>query len=548
MQVAILCVLFGVSLSVGPFTSVYKIDSGPIRGVTEDGVNIFHGIPFAAPPVGNLRLKAPQPVAPWTDTLDCNIPPPVCPQFDVTTDKALGHEDCLYLDVYVPEKSSANLRPVFFWIYGGGYVLGDGWQDGKYDGKNITLTHDYIVVSFNYRLGALGFLSLDALKAEDPDNSTGNYALQDQVYALQWVQRNIHVFGGDPKQVTIIGESAGAFSVCWHLVSPASKGLFRAAIMESGTCDSGMFFVQYDRAVSWSNLYSKSVGCDPANTTDILKCLRNLTADQLNHIPKTLYKETGYWLPLLYPVMPWGPVIDGSQKGLLDLPLNLLQQGKANFVPHIAGINQNEGSIFIPAARILVPGIGHEPLTEDDLVLLMGHFFCNNMTTVNTIIAAYPLANFQGVDHQAAIILRDFFFGCPTKRALRAEAKVNATNPYFYQFTYTMHYPMDPVMGDYHSSELNYVWDNAWPLDGHLRLWNASDQQMASTFGVYWSNLVHNLTPNGKETTPRVWPNYAEPNPTNIMLDVPTNIESNWLVQQCQMWDSLMDQCSLCGC
>jgi len=268
----------------------------------------------------------------------------------------------------------------------------------------------------------------------------------------------------------------------------------------------------------------------------------------INHIPKDLYKELGYWLPLLYPVMPWGPVIDGSSHGLLDLPLNIMQAGKSNLVPHIAGVNHNEGSIFVPAARIIVPGITHEPLTEEDLELLLGHFFCNNDTTVQTILNEYPQANYKGVDEQASMILRDFFFACPTKRALKAVASLNASYPWMYQFTYELHYPIDPTLGDYHSSELNFVFDNAWPLDGNLRLWNATDQEMAETFGVYWSNLVHNMNVMGQESTPRFWPNYDAVNQQDIMMDVPTSLEAQWLSSQCQMWDTVNQECPACGC
>jgi len=538
----VIFLLLVCAFSAPPLTPVYYTDTGPVRGLNPGGIYIFHGIPFAAPPVGNFRLKSPQPVTPWNQTLDCVQPPPKCSQDDVTTGIGEGKEDCLYLNVYVSCPTCTEPRPVFFWVYGGGFVAGDSWEGGAFDGQNISMTHNYIVVTHNYRLGALGFLSLDQLKNEDPYASTGNYGLQDQVAALQWVQRNIHVFGGDPNQVTIFGESAGAFSVCWHLVSQASKGLFRAAIMESGTCDSGMFFVRYDRATSWSKLYAKSKGCDPDNSTDVLGCLRSLSATDINHVPKDFYSETGYWLPLLYPVMPWGPVIDGSSRGLLDLPLTLLQTGKGNYVPHIAGINQNEGSIFIPMARALVPSITHEPLTEDDLVILLGHFFCNNQTTINSILSMYPLANYKGVDHQAAMILRDFFFGCPTKRALRAEAQVNPRNPFFYEFTFAINEEINKVFGDYHGSEVCFVWN--YPFKN----WTDTDSKMAGVFGSYWSNLVHNLTPNGAELVPSWWPNYAEPNPVNIMLDVPTKNETNFIVSECQLWDSLMSQCAQCGC
>jgi len=245
--------------------------------------------------------------------------------------------------------------------------------------------------------------------------------------------------------------------------------------------------------------------------------------------------------------MPWGPVIDGSSKGLLDLPLTLLQNGQGNYVPHIAGVNQNEGSIFIPPARIIDPNVS-QPLTEDDLVNLLEHFFCGNDTIVNQIIDEYPLSGYQDVDHQASMILRDYFFVCPTKRFLTADSKYNSSFPFMYEFTFTMHYPIDPIFGDYHSSELSYVFDNPWPLDGHLREWTDNDQAMAKTFGVYWSNLVYNLTANGFESTPIYWPNYNSTTQTNIVMNVPADLESLWVATQCQMWDEVQQECQYCGC
>jgi len=527
------------------FTDIVQTDDGPVQGIIEDGIQIFHGIPFAAPPVGDFRLRSPQPANAWRVPRECFIPPSMCPQFD-DDNNFIGKEDCLYLSVYVPVKASKTPRPVIFWIYGGGYTIGDGWEFAKYDAKNITNKHDYIFVSHNYRLGALGFLALDELRAESSSNSTGNYALQDQRAALQWVQRNIHAFGGDPTQVTIFGESAGAFSTCWHMASPMSKGLFKAAIMESGTCDSTMFFLNYERASSWSQLHSKTVGCDPSDSKNLTTCLRTVTAQKLDWVKKDLYNETDYFLPLLYPIMPWGPVIDGSPEGLVDMPLTQLKNNKGLIVPYIGGTNDNEGSIFVGPMRLVIPAI-HQPMTEDDVAIFLDHFFCDNETIVDTILAAYPLANFKDPDHQTAIIIRDWFFVCPTRRAHHAIYNVNPKYPWMYHFAYEMHWPSWNVTGDYHSSELNFVFDNWWPLDE--KPWDDADQKMADTFGVYWSNLVWNNNTNGpRESVPLQWPNWDPTNENNIVMDVPASLQSHYQNKECQMWDNLGPMCEYCGC
>lgn len=204
-------------------------------GYSDGTITTFHSIPFAAPPVGSLRFRAPQPPTAWSGVLDTTGLPEPCPQLKVDGTLFLGNEDCLYLQVYVPEEPiDKGPLPVMFWIFGGAYVLGDSSEFGWYDGTNLAKNNDVIVVTVNYRVGPFGFMALSGLQSEDPNNSTGNAALQDQTMGLQWVRDNIANFGGDPTRVTIFGESAGGFSICWHLVNQNSAGLFAAAIMESG--------------------------------------------------------------------------------------------------------------------------------------------------------------------------------------------------------------------------------------------------------------------------------------------------------------------------
>lgn len=166
---------------------------------------------------------------------------------------------------------------------GGAYILGDGYEFGLYDPRNLVKKQDVIIVTFNYRLHVFGFLAHPALANEDPNHSTGNYAMQDQRAALQWVQANIASFGGNPKQVTIFGESAGAFSVCYHLASPASKGLFQAAIMESGSCDTTDFFQSYELATTFGSLFTAAVGCNSTSMSEpqFLSCIRSKSTAEL---------------------------------------------------------------------------------------------------------------------------------------------------------------------------------------------------------------------------------------------------------------------------
>jgi len=220
--------------------SVIHSDDGPIQGSYDilTGVTSFHGVPFAAAPTGDLRWKAPERPTPWTKTRKTTSPVHQCPQFDLIKGIRLGEEDCLYMSIYVPKGcTAANPCPVMQWIYGGAWIIGSNREFGVYDGANFAKKNGVIIVAGNYRLDTFGWLALDELELESADGSYGNYGLKDQRAAMQWTQRNIHLFGGDSDKVTIYGESAGGWSVCQHLVSPGSNQLFSHAIVESGDCD-----------------------------------------------------------------------------------------------------------------------------------------------------------------------------------------------------------------------------------------------------------------------------------------------------------------------
>ena len=218
---------------------VVATDDGPVQGnPAKDRITEFHGIPFAAPPVGDLRWKEPQRPQPWTAPLETTKTGASCPQFDLVRGLMIGKEDCLFMSVYVPDScTAAKPCPVMQWIYGGAWILGSNHEFGVYDGAYLARKHGVIIVAANYRLDALGWIALQELEDEGSDKAYSNYGLQDQRASMQWTQRNILNFGGDPDKVTIFGESAGGFSVCQHTVSPPSNGLFSHAIVESGDCD-----------------------------------------------------------------------------------------------------------------------------------------------------------------------------------------------------------------------------------------------------------------------------------------------------------------------
>jgi len=513
---------------------------GPVKGYSRDGADIWHGIPFAKPPLGQYRFRPPQVPDSWEDAIDCSDRSPICPQLDFENRRTVGQEDCLYLDIYRPAGATGPL-PVMFWIYGGGFVVGDSYEFGTYDGSHRVSDYPVIMVNVNYRLNAFGFLALEELRNESSSGTSGNYGVQDQRFALQWVQENIANFGGDPNQVTIYGQSAGAFSVCYHVSSPASKGLFRSAIMESGTCDAKEFFLDFKLADSWSADVASWSGCNRTQLShdDYLNCLRfdTTTVDWMSTV---LSWFTGFWdksgtgyRPLLAPMMPWALAIDGSYEGLLDVPLELIKQQAGSQVPLIAGTNADEGSIFIPALPMIVPDVRF-PISEADVNITLLHFFDNSQTTVNSILEHYPLGSYSDPSEQAAIILRDYFFVCPTRRVHRATHDEGLPS-WQYHFTYEYHHPVEfKEFGDYHTAELKYVWDNFRTHETY------KDSKMVDSFGYYWMNTGMYQDPNYLNGTDQIfWPTY-DPNTDNLInMTVPCSLKDHYFTSICDFWDTI---------
>ena len=322
--------------SKGP--GVVKLDSGQISGLKQDGTWTYLGIPYAKPPVGNLRWKPPEPPQPWSGTRECINFGPSCPQ--APSDEQVGRtsEDCLYLNVWTPAKSTSDKLPVMVWIHGGAFAEGSG-SEPLYNGHNLS-KQGVVVVTINYRLGPLGFLAYPALSKESPHGVSGNYGLMDQVQALKWVKKNIAAFGGNPANVTIFGESAGAMSVDILLAIPQSKGLFNRAIAESGPQWHFGFLPPLSdlrEAEKTGGQLATALGCSSA--ADPLAAMRAKTSDEVitawGWTEQKISPPTG---PQFF------PVVDGW---LLPGQLTtLLKEGKQHDVPIIIGSNKDDGTVF----------------------------------------------------------------------------------------------------------------------------------------------------------------------------------------------------------
>lgn len=561
--ILLLSALITLCSSADP-TYIIDTNDGPVKGnVHPNGVISFHGIPFAEKPIDSLRFRAPIPlVNSWTNPLDCTDPVSVnmCPQARLDLFQIVGTEDCLYLDVYLPPNATtaSDPLPVMFWIYGGGFVFGDRFELGLYDGINLALKRNVIIVAANYRLNVFGFLASRVLQSQDPNNSTGNMGLLDQRLAMVWTQNNIRHFNGDPSKVTIFGESAGAFSVCFHLTSPASRGLFSAAIMESGTCSSPFFFTTIDYAEDFGNTFTSAFGCNLTAMTgeQYLKCLRETPARDIltgllswfgpnwpNHInwpPVKGFGSEGLGLkelPVLAPVMPWGPVIDGSNVGLPDLPYTMITQGNFAKVPLITGSNANEGVIFVPLVPLVDKGTIY-PLDEAGFESILSHFF--NDTVKDQVMVVYPRNEYLDNDQRANRVLTDFFFSCDARRVARSFSDQGITS-HLYQYVYKNNWIDGRLLGDYHSSELFFVWDNQWPAVVHH--FDEKDTIMAETFNVYWTNMPKVGSPNASwnnATTNPQWPVYTRANDIHLALNVPPAVGTALLTEKCDFWDTLV--------
>ena len=458
--------------------AVVQTAAGAVRGLVAADHRLFAGIPYAAPPVGALRWQPPASAPPWQGVRDATTFGPRCLQ-DQASDLELGRqtdEDCLSLNVWTPSPSEEP-RPVMVWIHGGAFINGSG---GVYDSRWIADRGDVVVVTLNYRLGALGFLAHPSL---GPAGAVGNYGLEDQQAALRWVRDNIAGFGGDPTKVTIAGESAGGMSVCYHLVAPGSAGLFRAAIIQSAPCQAQLALPDAERI---SLDYARDAGCgDPAT---VAQCLRALPADELRK-PVWYFRIGEDTLS--------GPVT-GTSALPVD-PMTAFGSGGAAKVPVMIGGNRDEFTLFV-ALQYLQSG---KRFPAEEYPGLLSDTFGVDAGAVAT---HYPLERYGGstaLAYSAAVT--GGAFACV---ADRMSHELAVTNPvYAYEFNDPAPPTPDPLrtlpfpVGASHSLELRYLFDvgGAPPLD-------PAQQALSNQMIDYWSQFVATGSPDvsGQPAWPEV--------------------------------------------
>ncbi|MGA8030129.1 MAG: carboxylesterase/lipase family protein [Bryobacteraceae bacterium] len=449
------------------------IDKGLVEGTTssDSKVRIFEGIPFAAPPVGDLRWKEPQPAANWTGVKKAVEFGPRCMQGRVFADMVFRDngpsEDCLYLNVWTPAADSAARLPVMVWIYGGGFAAGAA-SEPRQDGENLA-RKGVVVVSFNYRLNVFGFFSHPDLAKESSHHAAGNYGLMDQVAALQWVRKNIAQFGGDPGAVTIFGESAGSFSVSALMASPLAQGLFQRAIGESGAFFGKTLQAKpLTEAEDADGKFVESIGADS------LQALRAKSADEL--LQAALKQDT----------VRFSPTIDGYF--LPKDPASIYGSGEQSHVPLLAGWNADEGSyrsIF-----------GKQEPTAQNFIAQMHTRFGDK---AETLLKLYPAASDEQAKRSAQDLAGDQFIGYSTWKWIEMQQQTGKSPVFRYEFDDAPP-PLPGAKGAdaepraYHSAEIEFVFET---LASKKLPWRPEDRKLSKEISSYWTNFAKTGDPNG---------------------------------------------------
>ena len=486
--------------------------AGPVRGAQADGFRVFEGVPYAAPPVGALRWQPPVAPARWTAVRDATKPGLRCVQ-DTRADPDFGRptgEDCLNLTVWTPSgAASRSPRPVMVWIHGGGFLNG---SSDLYNAHWLTTRGDMVVVTINYRLGALGFLAHPAL-APNPDQ-LGNYGLADQQAALRWVRDNIAAFGGDPAKVTIAGESAGAISVCDHLVAPESAGLFRAAIMQSGPCQAQADLPAAERI---SVDFAARAGCP--DTAAAAQCLRDLPADRLLSGP-------GY-------VRIGANVLTGPVTGTARLPAapqTVLGHGVTARVPVLIGNTADEFTLFVAVTYLRRKGLPpYRSLLNDTFG-----------AEAPLVAARYPLDRYDGsVALAYAAAVTDGVFACPIDAYATGLARRKGIPVFAYEFADRTAPAPEPMralpfrVGAGHALELRYLFD----MGGAPAL-NPAQRTLSDQMIAYWSRFVSTGSPDVPGQT--AWPALDPEQPQQLSLKTGDPVLTGGFAQRhkCDFWAS----------
>lgn len=494
----------------------------------------FLGVRYAQPVTLNLRWKPPQPVTPSAVTQDATQFGNHCPQGPTPFGNATQTEDCLFLNVYTPDRSGdhdfdrddghnsggAEGRPVMVWIHGGALAVG---ESNEYDATKL-VQRGVVVVTINYRLGALGFLAHPALTGESPDRISGNYGFMDQQVALKWVRRNIRAFGGNPEKVTVFGESAGGLSTFVNLVSPTARGLFDRAIVESGAYL--LTEPTLAQAEAAGTKFANAVQCNQPNPADVLTCLRALSVSTILSVAS--------FSP--------APNVDG--KVLTQSIGSALANGQFNRVPLMNGSNHDEWNLFVALDFDLT---GH-PVTAATYPAAIAATIGVPPASpaVALVQAQYPGGSFPTYDQAVGALGTDAIFACTARFADELASGFVPTFAYEFNDGNAPQNFLPPVTFPYgasHASEIQYIFPTANPSGLGLNLpqtpLNANQRLLSDKMVGYWTEFARNGDPNGNGSPH--WPQFERGHQVMQSLVPPTpTTETNFATaHQCAFWDQL---------
>lgn len=501
-------------ISVAPIQSdptLVQTDKGAVRGEIHGDIVRFLGIPYAAAPTGDLRFRAPQPREAWPGELDASKPGPVCPQRG-----QLETEDCLYLNVYRQDDTVQD-RPVYVWIHGGGFTSGSG---GIYDGSSLARAAGAVVVTINYRMGIFGYLAHPAV--EDKDRDSGNYGVQDSQAALRWVKENISAFGGDPTNVTLGGESAGAMITCLNTVSPAAKGLFKRAIVQSGPCAFNWPLI--DQKYAQESDIPAQLGCT-GSAAEVAACLRSPTLT----IPQLLAVQDSTPTAVLFPSV-----------GGADMPVQ--PRTAIGTMPMLMGFNEFE---LLPRdfsyQGVLGAGTPN-PTTNSDYIAALIPLYSSD---AKAVAAAYPLESYSSGNAALNAIESDFgrtpkgvyVAVCNHVRAFEISKSVGGQPLFAYEFNdpaapNSAKHGIPGTVGPVHTAELQYLF--------HAENLSGPSRSLSTMMIEYWANFIRNGNPNGVGLP--VWPRYS--NFTDAIQLIPGAVGIGKDINashKCSFWNSLGD-------
>jgi para-nitrobenzyl esterase len=457
-----------------------RTESGLVSGVVADGVVAYKGIPYAAPPVGELRWRAPRPVARWEGVRQAAGYAHDCMQLPFPSDAApLGTppaEDCLYLNVWAPEKPASAKLPVMVWIHGGGFVNG-GSSPAVYDGRHFA-KRGVVLVSLNYRLGRFGFFAHPALTREAAEGPLGNYAYLDQIAALKWVQGNVAAFGGDPGNVTLFGESAGGGSVHTLMASPLAKGLFHKAIVESGggRADGLMPLRSLGEAEATGLAFAKLAGVAGEDAAALAALRRLPAADLVRGLNMASMRQQGDTYA--------GPMIDG--KVVVEEPEAAFRAGRQARIPYLVGANSRE--------------FGMMPLPPQAIEGMLARY----RAARDEVVAAYDPEKKGDMGEVGVGLMSDAAMVEPAR--LFARLASAAGQPTFaYRFSYVASSIRKDTKGALHATEIPFAFETVRAKYGDAT--TAEDEAMAAAMNAYWVSFARTGDPDG-DGRPR-WPAYS---------------------------------------